>query len=165
MIRMNFDPSSLSTNDLFVGQFQFFYMALKKAGRSFQQGRALGDQIQHKFDTKRWRAMDAYSKQLETEMHVSKSITKPMSWLGKAVYNSYRALGAGDTFIPMIITLLALWAVRLPTSWFLSEEIGSIGIWWGIPIAWFFGAILSYIYYLSGRWKKKAVVKHDNNPD
>ncbi|MAE08363.1 MAG: MATE family efflux transporter [Bacteroidetes bacterium] len=73
--------------------------------------------------------------------------------------------GAGDTFIPMIITLLALWAVRLPTSWFLSEEIGSIGIWWGIPIAWFFGAILSYIYYLSGRWKKKAVVKHDNNPD
>ncbi len=73
--------------------------------------------------------------------------------------------GAGDTFIPMIITLLALWAIRLPTSWFLSVEIGSIGIWWGIPIAWFFGAIFSYIYYLSGRWKKKAVVKHNSNPD
>jgi len=87
------------TNDLFVGQFQFFMMALRKAARSVEQGRALGDQIQHKFDTKRWRAMDAYSKQLETEMHVSKTITKPMSWLGKAVYNSYRLLGAGDTFM------------------------------------------------------------------
>lgn len=70
--------------------------------------------------------------------------------------------GAGDTFIPMIITLLALWAIRLPTSWLLSMNIGSNGIWWGIPIAWIFGVIFSYIYYLTGRWKKKAVVKHDN---
>lgn len=70
--------------------------------------------------------------------------------------------GAGDTFIPMIITILALWAIRLPASWWLSEDIGSIGIWWGIPIAWFFGVIASYFYYLSGRWKKKAVVKHNS---
>lgn len=72
--------------------------------------------------------------------------------------------GAGDTFIPMIITLLALWAIRLPTSWLLSVEIGSNGIWWGIPIAWAFGVSFSYFYYLSGRWKNKAVVKHDNKP-
>lgn len=71
--------------------------------------------------------------------------------------------GAGDTLIPMIITLLALWAIRLPTSWLLSDEIGSMGIWWGIPIAWVFGAAFSYVYYLSGRWKKKSVVKHDNS--
>lgn len=69
--------------------------------------------------------------------------------------------GAGDTLMPMIITILALWAIRLPVSWLLSEEIGSNGIWWGIPIAWIFGVIASYFYYLSGRWKKKAVVKHD----
>lgn len=71
--------------------------------------------------------------------------------------------GAGDTLIPMIITLLALWAIRLPTSWLLSDEIGANGIWWGIPIAWIFGVIFAYIYYLSGRWKKKSVVKHDNS--
>ena len=70
--------------------------------------------------------------------------------------------GAGDTFIPMIITILALWFIRLPASWVLSEEIGSNGIWWGIPVAWAFGVIASYFYYLSGRWKKRAVVKHDN---
>ena len=96
--KMALQNARLAT-DLFVGQFQFFRMALRKARRSFEQGRALGDQIQHKFDTKRWRAMDAYSKQLENEIHVSKTITKPMSWLGKAVYNSYRLLGAGDTFM------------------------------------------------------------------
>ncbi len=70
--------------------------------------------------------------------------------------------GAGDTFVPMIITILALWAMRLPTSWWLSEEIGSNGIWWGIPIAWIFGVIASYFYYSTGKWKKKGVVKHEN---
>ncbi len=70
--------------------------------------------------------------------------------------------GAGDTFVPMIITIIALWAIRLPVSWWLSGEIGTNGIWWGIPIAWIFGVTLSYIYYLSGYWKKRAVVKHNS---
>jgi len=69
--------------------------------------------------------------------------------------------GAGDTLVPMIITIIALWAIRLPVSWWLSGEIGSNGIWWGIPIAWILGVTLSYIYYLSGIWKKRAVVKHN----
>lgn len=69
--------------------------------------------------------------------------------------------GAGDTLIPMIITIIALWAVRLPVSWWLSQEIGSFGIWWGIPIAWFFGVTISIFYYKTGRWKKKAIVKHN----
>lgn len=70
--------------------------------------------------------------------------------------------GAGATFIPMIITILSLWGIRIPLSWILSENIGSNGIWWGIPIAWIFGVLASYIYYISGKWKKKAVVKHGN---
>ncbi|MFK5857393.1 MAG: MATE family efflux transporter [Bacteroidota bacterium] len=69
--------------------------------------------------------------------------------------------GAGDTLVPMIITIIALWAIRLPVSWWLSGEIGSNGIWWGIPIAWIFGVTISYFYYLSGIWKKRAVVKHN----
>ncbi len=73
--------------------------------------------------------------------------------------------GAGATFVPMIITILALWAIRLPTSWLLSMNIGSTGIWWGIPIAWGFGVVCSYLYYMSGKWKKKAVVKHDTIND
>lgn len=67
--------------------------------------------------------------------------------------------GAGDTFIPMLITLFALWAVRIPLCYWLSEEYGHIGLWWGIPIAWIVGLSLSYMYYLSGRWRKKVLVR------
>jgi len=68
--------------------------------------------------------------------------------------------GAGDTIVPMFITILALWIIRIPVSYFLSLEMGSVGIWWGIPIAWAVGVTASFLYYKTGRWKKRAVVKH-----
>ena len=72
--------------------------------------------------------------------------------------------GAGDTLIPMFITLIALWFVRIPISYFLSREIGETGIWWAIPIGWILGMVLSFLYYLKGNWKTKGVVKHEPEP-
>ena len=66
--------------------------------------------------------------------------------------------GAGDTLIPMFISLISLWVIRIPSAWLLSREFGEIGIWWSMPIGWFVGFSLSYIYYLTGNWKKKVVV-------
>jgi len=68
--------------------------------------------------------------------------------------------GAGDTITSMVITIITLWIIRIPASYFLSVEIGTNGIWWGIPVAWVIGIMLSLTYYKTGRWKKKAVVKH-----
>jgi len=68
--------------------------------------------------------------------------------------------GAGDTLIPMFITLFALWVVRIPVSYILSKEIGETGIWWSIPIGWFMGMTFSYIYYRTGKWKSKSIIKH-----
>lgn len=65
--------------------------------------------------------------------------------------------GAGATVIPMFITLIALWGVRIPISWFLSETIGRSGIWWGVPIGWLVGMIISYIYYKKGNWKNAKI--------
>ncbi len=69
--------------------------------------------------------------------------------------------GAGDTLIPMFITLFALWFVRIPVAWLLSSRMGETGIWWSTPVGWFVGMSLTIFYYLSGRWKKKAVVKYE----
>lgn len=69
--------------------------------------------------------------------------------------------GAGDTLIPMFITLFSLWIIRIPSSYFLSKEFGTNGIWWGIPLAWVIGYIFSYIYYKMGKWKTKKLVKHE----
>jgi len=71
--------------------------------------------------------------------------------------------GAGDTLIPMFITFFSLWMVRIPVAYFLSERIGESGIWWAIPIAWITGAALAYLYYRTGKWKSKAVVRHSSD--
>ncbi|MEZ4999943.1 MAG: MATE family efflux transporter [Bacteroidales bacterium] len=69
--------------------------------------------------------------------------------------------GAGDTLIPMLITLLSLWLVRIPIAWYLSNRMGSeVGIWWSFPIGWGVGLLLAWGYYSTGNWKKKVIVKH-----
>jgi len=80
--------------------------------------------------------------------------------------------GAGDTIIPMFITLISLWIIRIPAAIFLSQEtidifgltikgagLGAEGVWWSIPAGWAFGMIFSFIYYKTGRWKTKTIVK------
>jgi len=67
--------------------------------------------------------------------------------------------GAGDTLIPMFITLFSLWIIRIPGAYFLSSKIGETGIWWSIPLGWLMGMIFSYLYYRTGKWKKKSVVR------
>lgn len=67
--------------------------------------------------------------------------------------------GAGDTLIPMFISLFSLWIIRIPFALFLSKHFGVNGIWWAIPIGWSMGLLGSYLYYVSGRWKLKGVVR------
>ncbi len=69
--------------------------------------------------------------------------------------------GAGDTLIPMFITLFSLWIIRIPLAAILSKPLGVHGIWWAIPIAWFIGMSLSYLYYRTGRWKKKTLFRKE----
>jgi putative MATE family efflux protein len=85
--------------------------------------------------------------------------------------------GAGDTIIPMFITLFSLWIIRIPAALFLSQDsialfgltipgagLGEAGIWWAIPSGWGFGMLLSFIYYRTGRWKTRSVVKAKVEP-
>jgi Na+-driven multidrug efflux pump len=66
--------------------------------------------------------------------------------------------GAGDTLIPMFITLCSLWLIRVPLAFRLSEIFGVTGIWASIPAAWMFGMVVSMIYFSIGRWKKQRIV-------
>jgi putative MATE family efflux protein len=68
--------------------------------------------------------------------------------------------GAGDTLIPMFITLFSLWVVRIPLAYLLSKiwGMGEVGIWWAIPIAWAFGALGAFLYFRRGNWKTKGII-------
>jgi len=65
--------------------------------------------------------------------------------------------GAGATLVPMLITTLSLWVIRIPLAYLLSHYFGSSGIWWSIPIGWLAGCVGAILYYNSGLWKKHRV--------
>lgn len=67
--------------------------------------------------------------------------------------------GAGATLIPMFITLIALWVIRIPIAYLLTPVLGATGIWWAVPCGWTMGLTASWLYYKSGKWKNKGVVK------
>jgi putative MATE family efflux protein len=68
--------------------------------------------------------------------------------------------GAGHTMITMAFTLLSLWLVRVPVSWWLSKtSLGITGVWIAIALSFLTTMIVSLTYYFSGRWKKSAIIK------
>lgn len=67
--------------------------------------------------------------------------------------------GAGDTIIPMFITLFSLWIIRVPASYLLGSWFGPVGIWWAVPLGWVSGMIFSALYYKLGKWKSKVVIR------
>jgi putative MATE family efflux protein len=66
--------------------------------------------------------------------------------------------GAGQTLIPMLFTLVSLWMVRVPLAWYLSQHtaLGAKGIWLAMAAGFCVTGCVSFLYYLSGRWKKAA---------
>jgi putative MATE family efflux protein len=73
--------------------------------------------------------------------------------------------GAGATLIPMFITLFGLWFVRVPVAHLLSQtSLGETGIWWSIPAGWLVGLTGAFLYYLSGKWKTKAIIRRQPVP-
>ncbi|MCG0276688.1 MAG: MATE family efflux transporter [Thermosediminibacteraceae bacterium] len=64
--------------------------------------------------------------------------------------------GAGNTFVPMVISVLSLWGLRVPLAYYLSNftPLQSKGIWVAIAFSMIMSAFMSLAYYYSGYWKK-----------
>ena len=67
--------------------------------------------------------------------------------------------GAGDTLPSMLISIITLWIVRIPLAVYFSGFMGTRGIWLGLAISPGIGAMLNYLYFLSGRWKSKVITR------
>ena len=66
--------------------------------------------------------------------------------------------GAGETVIPMISSLVSLWAARIPVAYYLADHFGRDSLFYCYVIGWLAGILISGVYYMTGRWKNKSVV-------
>ena len=67
--------------------------------------------------------------------------------------------GAGDTLPNMIVSVGMIWLVQVPLTYLLANHtgLGVYGIRWAVVITSFAGAIAYFLYFQSGRWKRKKV--------
>jgi Na+-driven multidrug efflux pump len=67
--------------------------------------------------------------------------------------------GAGDTFFPMVISLIAGWVLQVPLAFFLPKvgDLGVYGVRWAISSGFIIGSVLFLVYFRTGRWKRKRV--------
>ncbi|MBW1913870.1 MAG: MATE family efflux transporter [Deltaproteobacteria bacterium] len=66
---------------------------------------------------------------------------------------------AGDTLVPMLITLARMWIISIPLGVVLSKYtgLGGYGVVWGLVTGMIMGSIACAIYFQSGRWKRKKL--------
>jgi putative MATE family efflux protein len=67
--------------------------------------------------------------------------------------------GAGDTFLPMLVSIIAIWVIQIPLAWYIPNHsgIGVYGIRWAIVASAVLSAIAYSIYFRWGKWKYKEI--------
>ena len=67
--------------------------------------------------------------------------------------------GAGDTVLPMALSLGVVWLVQIPLAWALPKYtgLGVYGVRWAIAAGAVLGALAYVVYFRTGRWKLKQV--------
>ena len=55
--------------------------------------------------------------------------------------------GLGNTLVPMLVSLISLWLIRVPVAAFLSSCFGELGVWLSAPAAWLLGMVAAYWAY------------------
>ena len=76
---------------------------------------------------------------------------------GMVITNSFN--GAGDTRTPMLLNLFCFWLWEIPIAWLLSTrmQLGPVGVFTAIMLAFSTLAVLSAWLWRKGRWKMVAV--------
>ncbi len=62
--------------------------------------------------------------------------------------------GTGNTFAPMVITILGYWIVRLPAAVLLRIPLGYMGVWLSILVSWALTFVMTLAYYHSKRFQR-----------
>lgn len=71
--------------------------------------------------------------------------------------------GAGDTMMPMWISLITTVAIRVPVAYGLAAWLqSSDALFISMLISWVLGAVLTSLAYRLGRWKKRSIIPNQS---
>lgn len=91
--------------------------------------------------------------------HYIYGITLFYAFVGCRIVMSNVFQGAGAAGISMWLSLICLWAFRVPLAYALSyTPLGIKGVWLGVGLSFIVSFFFMYYFYKKGKWMDKAVV-------
>lgn len=77
-----------------------------------------------------------------------------------AVFNNLASVlrGAGSTVVPMVASVIAMWAARVPMAYLLAYFFGAENLYWSYGIGWAIGLVICLVVYLRGHWKERCII-------
>ena len=73
-----------------------------------------------------------------------------------ALQGVVRATGA--VFPPLVILIIAMWAIRVPFAALLTPHFGVEAIWWSFPLGTITSSTLTMLYYRFGGWRNRRML-------
>jgi putative MATE family efflux protein len=64
----------------------------------------------------------------------------------------------GSVIVPLVITFIALWVIRIPLAYYLANHYGQKALWWSFPASFSLAVIVTFFYYFFGNWKKAKMI-------
>lgn len=90
---------------------------------------------------------------LEISHHLNMIILWSFALFGVSMVLSGVVRAAGAVVPPLIILFVALWAVRVPLSYWAAGRWGADGVWWTFTLSAIIAAALTALYYRFGNWR------------
>jgi len=68
-------------------------------------------------------------------------------------------MGAGDTFPPMVASIVGNWIVKIPFAYLLTRTfpMGATGVWIAISLSVVVEALIILGWFAKGKWKEKQI--------
>lgn len=60
--------------------------------------------------------------------------------------------GAGCTVVPMVSSVVSMWAARLPAAYLLAHWFGQNELYWSYPFGWILGLTITLPVYFRRKW-------------
>ena len=90
-------------------------------------------------------------------MHLNRLVIWSFAFFGVSIvlYGVLRA--TGNVMAPLAMLVIALWLIRLPFAYLLTDALADDAIWWAFPVSSIASMLLAIAYFRYGAWRRDRI--------
>ncbi|HEY1325371.1 MAG TPA: MATE family efflux transporter [Casimicrobiaceae bacterium] len=102
--------------------------------------------------------LPAHSEALAIAQHINAIVVWSFVLFGISMVLGGVVRSTGAAVPPLIVLFVSLWLIRLPLAFALLGRLQADGIWWSLPVGAASSALLMWLYYRYGGWRRARML-------